>query len=319
VHIIHFCLKVDIQKPGKGSSKFIPIQLRRRLNVKTGVIAIIRHQGQQPIGRTGIPPGPVGRLSLPHNSKAGKGNSDFVLFSPRQGPLTFLSGVGGSKRVGDVIVHVGGVDGRADGGIGVPALPGPGAIAYFLLSGGHKATTGDAAHEAGDGACAILRVSGCLIGAEVAMLRTVGRCVGGQGERIAVQRLEREERHAAHVPQHGFSVLVDFSDSDAKLVFAEALLKHGLLLVIGVAADDDGVVVHAGEMGDGGGALLAQRQSLFDPDAAVVRVVRVLGVVRVAALGAVSAHGRQALPVQRSVCHGGIGESGSFFFGGFLC
>eukprot|EP00957_Ditylum_brightwellii_P078031 5931438-Ditylum_brightwellii.AAC.1 len=88
-------------------------------------------------------------------------------------------------------------------------------------------------------------------------------------------------------------------------VFTEALLKHGLLLVIRITADDDCIVVHAGEMGDGGGALLAQRQSLFDPDAAVICMVRELGVVRVAALCTSSAHGRQTLPIQRSVCHGG--------------
>eukprot|EP00957_Ditylum_brightwellii_P156218 11890608-Ditylum_brightwellii.AAC.1 len=124
VRIIHFHFKVDIQKPGKGSSKFISIQLSRHLNIKTGLIAIIHHQGQQPIGRTGILPGSVSCLFLLHNSKAG--------------PLTFLDRVGSSNRVGNVIVHVGGVDRRINRHISAPALPGSGA------------TTGDAAHETGD-------------------------------------------------------------------------------------------------------------------------------------------------------------------------
>eukprot|EP00957_Ditylum_brightwellii_P156136 11884279-Ditylum_brightwellii.AAC.1 len=68
----------------------------------------------------------------------------------------------------------------------------------------------------------------------------------------------------------------------------EALLKHGLLLVIGIAAN-----FHVGEIGDRWGALLVQQQSLFESYAAVIRLVHVPGVMHVAAL----------LPIQRSICH----------------
>eukprot|EP00957_Ditylum_brightwellii_P115993 8848917-Ditylum_brightwellii.AAC.1 len=37
-------------------------------------------------------------------------------------------------------------------------------------------------HEAGDRACAILRVCGCLIGLEIAMMCTVGRCISREEE-----------------------------------------------------------------------------------------------------------------------------------------
>eukprot|EP00957_Ditylum_brightwellii_P045019 3415313-Ditylum_brightwellii.AAC.1 len=57
--------------------------------------------------------------------------------------------------------------------------------------------------------------------------------------------------------------MVDFLDNNAKVVFAKALLKHGLLLVIVIAANDDCIIVHVEVIGDGGEALLVQGQSLF--------------------------------------------------------
>eukprot|EP00957_Ditylum_brightwellii_P021622 1630450-Ditylum_brightwellii.AAC.1 len=94
-------------------------------------------------------------------------------------------------------------------------------------------------HEAGDGACVTLRVCGCLIGSEIAILCTVDRCISRQGKLLDVP------------------------------------LKHGLLLAIGITANDDCIVIRIEDIGDEGGVLLVQQQSLFgaaDFHAAVICV-----------------------------------------------
>ena len=54
-------------------------------------------------------------------------------------------------------------------------------LLHFFLCRRNKATTWDTAHEAGEGACTILRVCGYLAGPDIEMLCTVGICRSGEG------------------------------------------------------------------------------------------------------------------------------------------